>query len=114
MATFPTFSRDVEWEMEESIEDSSVKTTLDSGHVHGRPKFTKDRKIWNGVTCRNLNAADRILYLAFLAEIRGTATTFTWKSPIDDIDYVVRFLQVPALSRLLPGYYQLSFGVMEE
>ena len=114
MATFPTFSRTVEWEMEESIEDSSVKSTLESGHIHSRPKFTRDRKLWNGVTYKNLNATDRTAFLSFLVEVRGTSTTFTWNCPIDSTNYVVRFLKIPSLSRLIPGYYQLSFGVMEE
>ena len=113
MATFPTFSRQVEWEIEETTEDSSVQTGLDSGHVHSRPKFSKDRGIWNGITYIYLNANDRTLFKAFRLEVRGKANTFTWRCPIDNQDYVVRFIELPALSRMAPGYYQLSFSVIE-
>jgi hypothetical protein len=114
MSTFPTFSRTVEWEMEETIEDSCVQTALDSGHVHSRPKFTRDRKVWSGVTYRNLNETDRTNYLAFLAGVRGRSSTFTWNCPIDSTNYTVRFTSLPSLSRLIPGRYQISFGVVQE
>jgi len=112
--TFPTFSRDVEWEMEETIEDSSIKTQLDSGHVHARSKFSRDRKVWSGVRYLYLTASDRTSFLAFIALVRGAVDVFTWKCPIDNSNYTVRFTALPSLARMAPGYYQLSFGVMEE
>jgi hypothetical protein len=114
MATFPTLSREVEWEITEEPEDSTIKSPYEDGYTHTRPRYTKDRGKWTGVTYKYLNTIDRDVLKAFMATVRMGAVAFDWVNPDNNVTYSVRFDPPPKITYLATGhYYQATMGFSE-
>lgn len=114
MANFPTLSRDVEWEITEDIEDSTIESSFESGYVHSRPRFTTDRMKWGKVIYKGLNASDKALLVAFRTTVRGRSLSFNWTNPDNNVTYVVRFNPSPTITYTITGnYYQAEMGFVQ-
>jgi hypothetical protein len=114
METFPTFSRDVEWEIVEEWEDSTIESPFESGHTHTRPRYTYDRKKWSNVIYKYLTTVDEALLKAFMTTVRMGASAFYWVNPNDNVTYTVRFKPAPKITYMATGhYYQVEMGFTE-
>jgi hypothetical protein len=119
VSVFPTFSRDIEWEFSQSIEDSTIRTTAEAGYVHTPPKFTRDRKAWAGITVKYLTDADVVTLDAFVQEVRVGAGIFSWIHPNTEVTHNVRLAGPPVVSRMSikknssPGRWQAVFAFVE-
>jgi hypothetical protein len=111
MSTFPTFSREVEWEMEEDVLDSTIKSGYESGYVHTRPRFSSDRRVWTNVVYKYLTVSEKDILKAFMATVRMSADIFSWTNPDDGVTYNVRFSPIPKIVAMATGhYYQATMG----
>jgi len=111
--TFPTLSRKPGYPIEEQYSEINYITSLtDAGYVHGRRRYTKNRKIFN-VVYPGLSSADKDTLQTFVALV-GTAIDFDWTNPDPDdgTGYEVRFLRIPTFSKIAPNIWRVSFQLL--
>ena len=72
-----------------SIEDSTISTTTDANYEHTRPRTTRMRTNWT-FAWMGMSDADFKTLTDFYHQV-GKFAAFSWKNPIDEKTYAVRF-----------------------
>ncbi len=105
MPTFPTLSREMQWNSEEDREDATIKSPFEDGYVHTRPRYTRQRWIWSNIKYEHLNLTDAQNLRSFITEVRGTSEIFVWSNPNTGVPHNVRFKEIPKIIVEVPGHY---------
>jgi len=109
--TFPTLSREPGYPAEEQYNQlNSLTSKSEAGYIHGRKRYTRNRKIFKRVY-PGLTAADKDLLDTFIALV-GTAIDFDWTNVVDSTTYEVRFVQIPILTKIGPNTWKTSFQLL--
>jgi len=106
MSAFPTLSRNPEYSLEQSREDTAIKSPKESGKVFTRARFSTDRKRWV-IRYELLTSSDATLLDNFEATVRVCADAFTWTHPATSVVYTVRFESPPKL--VLSGFFDNEY-----
>ena len=112
MADFPTLSSDLSHPFVEYKEDSTIKSPFEAGYQQTRPRFTRDRRIFE-CTYRVLSNVDKETLETFLETVRAGADSFDWTHPKTSIVYEVRFRKYPKFQSIAYNLWTVSF-VLEE
>jgi len=112
MAVFPVLSI-APSKVEQTYEDSTIRSEFESGFELTRNKFTRDRSTF-AVEYEHMQRIDKDILVAFLKEVRGS-TAFDWTNPDDGLSYQVRFSSFPTIPAVagMFGIYSISFEIKE-
>lgn len=105
---FPTIAAPIR--ITKQAEDNVIKSNVESGYVHARPRSTRD--VFNFDVQYKLSEAHLALLLAHDATVK-TYAIFAWTNTEDDTTYNVRQTQRLRYDRSPDekGYYNASFGL---
>ena len=109
--TFPSLSINPSFPLGEKRLDNALVSTSDHGYVHGRMKFTRDRRVWS-VVYEGLTSDDKD-DLDTLVGTVGKAVSFSWTHPVTEESHTVRFLTLPEYSYGRPSQYDTQFELCE-
>ena len=88
---FPSLSRNPQYSLKEEREDSTIRSTMDSGLLISRQKFTRVRKKWS-LSYIMLSETDVSTLRTFIdTTVHGGSDRFDWTNPVDGGTYSVRF-----------------------
>lgn len=110
MANFPTLSNLPSYPLQESREDSVLRSEFEGGYEQTRAQFTRVRRKWD-VSYSNLTTADKNTLDAFIDTVNGGADAFNWTHPVTSTVYSVRFSGLPVYSHTMPGYWDVRFSL---
>lgn len=97
MAVFPTLSINPSYPLDETREDSVIRSIFEGGYEYTRPRFTRIRRTWT-LKYELLSQADKDALDNFLVTVRGGADAFLWTHPVTNQTYNVRFVKPPTFS----------------
>lgn len=96
----------------QEIEDPAIRSNMEDGTVTSRPKFTRQRMTfsfgWTALTTEEYN-----ILLNFYKTVKGGSERFTWRHPLTNQLYTVRFKSIEKFNFLQPSYWQGGL-VLEE
>lgn len=76
----------------ENIENSAIRSSMESGTVVTRPRFTRMRTTWKLSWNVLHNTHYQIIRNFYLKTVVGGSLPFLWAHPLDNKTYTVRFL----------------------
>lgn len=118
MSNFPTLSRDPEYPIKISREDSVIKSEFTAGYQVTRQRYTRVRKIFE-VSYPFLDSTDAESIMDFVdTTTHGGADSFSWVNPEDSVTYTVRFEKPPEFEAILVRpdgdvKYKTSFKLLQ-
>ena len=108
---FPTLSKNPNYPMQKTYEDSAIKSTMESGYVHARSRYTKNRYSFD-IVYNNAPDTDHDLLWAFVATVKGSVDTFTWTDPYSGTPYTVRFDAPPSFELVDFNQWNIKFKLV--
>ncbi len=77
MAIYPTLSRNPSLPLGETKHDSTIKSDFEGGYLHTRPRFTRERGIWE-LNYNYMFTSDKDTLSSFVDSVKGAADSFYW------------------------------------
>lgn len=96
MPNFPTLTTLPSYPIKMEREDQSIKNPAESGYVHTRARYTRQRRKWE-LRYQNMSQSDVNTLETFITTVSGTVESFTWTHPASG-QYTVRFEANPKQS----------------
>ena len=97
---------------QETPVDDTIRTTMESGDLQTRPRFTRRRKQFNTLTYNVLTSAEKVLLDAHDALVGGSII-FPWTHPVSGAVYNVRYLKRYVFTLIGPSTYSAQFSLEE-
>jgi hypothetical protein len=98
MADFPTLTRAPQMNEEETLEDATIRDSMENGAVYTRPRWPRMRRTWK-VSYKACPVADRDALRTFARSVGGW-TNFTFldnRVPSEPEFLNVRFSKLPTI-----------------
>lgn len=108
---YPTLSVNPNFPIDESVEQSSIKSRFEAGYVLTRARFTRERKKF-GIAYTLLSNADYTLLKAHVDSVLDI-TPFDWTHPVSSVTYSMRYQSVPQFQYIFYQRWNVSF-VLEQ
>ena len=97
---------------EESTEDPTIRSEMESGVVLSRPRFTRKRKSWV-LSWANMRGAHYRILRDFNDQLHGGSLAFNWVHPKDLVTYKVRFKGKLSARHTVMDHYSINLTIEE-
>lgn len=119
MPAFPTLSIAPTWPTDEEREDATIRSEMEGGYQHTRPRYTRIRRrfkvIYHMLPEADKSGANKLD--ALVTTVREGSDSFTWNHPATSTQYTVRFEKIPqykcVLKNAVTTYYDVEFTLLE-
>lgn len=97
----------------EEIENSVIRSSMESGTVVTRPRFTRMRTTWKLTWNTLRNDHYQIMKNFYRNTVVGGSLPFLWTHPLDNKTYTVRFLDKMNADPFSDIFWTVNFALEE-
>lgn len=113
MAIFPSLSKKPAYPLEESHEDSVIRSAMDAGYEVTRARFTRSRRTWS-LRYRLTPTSDATTLRNFFQNtVKNGSESFTWVHPVFDTSHTVTFKEPIHFEYVAYGLWNFEFTLQE-
>ena len=110
MSDFPNLSIPPDFPVEEVPEKTGLVSNSEYGYVHGRKKYTLQRKRFR-IKYSALPNSDKALLESHFEEV-DIAVAFNWTHPLSQETIQVRYVDAPEFKWVAPDCWEVHFELL--